>query len=230
MFDWFISDTHFSHEKILQFEPDARPFVDIEAHDEFMIQAWNRRVKPDDTILHLGDVCFKPATRLEPVMSRLNGKKVLLLGNHDTTPSEEYLKYFDKLLSVYEDKKQGVIFSHYPLHPSQLEYRYKINVHGHSHSKVLDDKRYVNISCEHTTLAPIHVDDLYKIIQDRKGIVPTTGLKRSDLCTPYLEPDPRYGTKVWCVDESLYPESRGYLQHRFETEKEAIDFIEGTPE
>ena len=86
-------------------------------------------------------------------------------GNHDTANIHTYLKYFTKVYSVLESKGEGILLSHYPVHPSQLEYRYKHNVHGHMHSAVIPDKRYLNISCEHTNLAPISHDEVIQAIQ-----------------------------------------------------------------
>ena len=162
---FYISDTHFGHEKIIKFESEKRPFNTIEEHDEHLIAMWNHRVGKRDVVYHLGDVAFKPSTTMDRVMPRLNGIKKLILGNHDTANINLYLKYFTKLYSAYEDKDNGILYSHYPVHPSQLEYRYKINVHGHMHSAVIDDSRYINICCEHTGLAPISREQLFERIK-----------------------------------------------------------------
>jgi calcineurin-like phosphoesterase family protein len=168
MAKWFISDTHFAHQNILKFEAEMRPFKDIDEHDEYLIKMWNALVKETDTIIHLGDVCFKPATKLMEIMPQLNGKKILIRGNHDTLNAKAYLTHFEDVLSVLEDKKNGIIYSHYPLHPSQLEFRYKYNVHGHCHSHTIDDPRYINICVEHTGLAPVHHDYILDQIKHRK--------------------------------------------------------------
>ena len=157
----FISDTHFSHQNVLKFSANERPFNTIEEHDAELITRWNSRVGINDKIIHLGDVCFKPATRLDPIMSQLNGIKHLLLGNHDTAPMENYLKWFDKVGVIYQDRRAGILYSHYPVHPSQLEHRYKYNVHGHCHQHVIkDDPRYLNICVEHTGLYPITREEI----------------------------------------------------------------------
>lgn len=50
---------------------------------------------------------------------------------------------------------------------------------------------------------------------------PNSEARKADLSTPYME------DRQWCVDEQLYPESRGYTQHKFGTRAEAESFIEG---
>lgn len=157
---FFISDTHFGHDKILDFEAKARPFDGIAEHDEALIENWNSVVGKRDVVTHLGDVAFKPAATLHRVMPRLNGIKKLVLGNHDTSALENYTQYFTKVYSSYVIKDLGMIFTHIPVHPSQLEQRFKYNVHGHLHSNIISDPRYLNISCEHVGLTPISLDEI----------------------------------------------------------------------
>ena len=47
---WFTSDTHFNHENILKF--CNRPFKDITEHDQKLIENWNSKISPDDTVFH----------------------------------------------------------------------------------------------------------------------------------------------------------------------------------
>lgn len=63
---FFISDTHFSHARILEFESDdGRPvrsgFSSVEEMDEAMIERWNSVVGPKDKVYHLGDVAIRVA-------------------------------------------------------------------------------------------------------------------------------------------------------------------------
>lgn len=158
---FLISDTHFSHANILTFlNPDGtrlRPFNSVEEMDELMIENWNKVVKPQDKVYHLGDVCFKFA-HLQATMPRLNGTKVLIKGNHDELKPSQYLQYF-KDIRAYSilDK---FILSHIPIHRESLS-RWKANIHGHLHQNVvkcidgLPDKRYINVSVEQINFTPI---------------------------------------------------------------------------
>ena len=88
-------------------------------------------------------------------IERLNGKKILIAGNHDTLNARGLLEYFS-------DVKGSIalgefILTHIPVHPSQLEYRWKANIHGHLHSNRVQrtsyswqshDPRYYNVSME----------------------------------------------------------------------------------
>ena len=48
-----------------------------------MIYNWNSVVSKDDTIYHLGDVGLGNDEQIKNIIDRLNGNKILILGNHD---------------------------------------------------------------------------------------------------------------------------------------------------
>lgn len=152
---FLIGDTHFCHAKIIQFEHSARPFSTIDEHDEAMIDRWNSAVKPKDTVWHLGDVLIGKAGFA--YLSRLNGIKRLVLGNHDHHAIGLYAEHFRTIAGAAE--LRGCVLTHIPVHPSQFT-RYRANIHGHLHSKKLSDPRYFCVSAEHNNLTPIALDEV----------------------------------------------------------------------
>ena len=166
------ADHHFWHKKILEFEGINRPFKTIEEHNEALIDNHNSVVNPRDTFWCLGDFCFSEKG-LE-IAGRLNGIKKLILGNHDTLATHKYLKYFNKVYGAVKFK--GYILTHIPVHESQ-KYRYKGNIHGHLHSKVIlkrtkwdvlnyediIDPFYINVSLEQHNLAPVELETLIEL-------------------------------------------------------------------
>jgi calcineurin-like phosphoesterase family protein len=178
---WFTSDTHFGHKNILQFEPAARPFATLEEMHEQLIANWNARIKPCDIVYHLGDFCFGKHNLA--IAAKLNGKKRLVMGNHDTYVSASYLEYFEKLYGVVHWER--CILSHMPVHPNQLGSRWMLNVHGHLHSKVVmsnqliapdkeypmnwcmkPDPNYFNVAVEQNALFPFHRDEIMVRIKE----------------------------------------------------------------
>lgn len=160
--NWFISDTHFGHQNIITFQgtdgKPIRPFASVEEMDERMVQNWNSVVRPHDRVYHMGDVVMN--RRCLPILSRLNGKKVLIKGNHDIFPLKDYLPYFDDIRAYKIMPAHGLIVSHIPVHTDQLEGRWKINAHGHLHQRVLPDNRYQNVCVEQTDYFPITLEQL----------------------------------------------------------------------
>ena len=70
---FFTSDTHFGHKNLLKIGK-GRPFDTIEEHDEALIENWNKVVKPNDLVYHLGDVAMATdANRLREIFKRLKG-------------------------------------------------------------------------------------------------------------------------------------------------------------
>lgn len=78
---FFTSDTHFGHARIL--ELSNRPFDSIEHMNDEIVKRWNEVVKPEDMVYHLGDVALGPIHDSLANVKRLNGRKILVLGNHD---------------------------------------------------------------------------------------------------------------------------------------------------
>lgn len=187
---WLISDTHFGHEKTCTvFKRNdgspLRPFANADEMNEYMIKAWNDRVRPNDKIYCLGDVVIN--RRYLSVLDRLNGDKVLIKGNHDIFKLEDYAKYFRDIRSYHVIR--GMILCHVPVHPNQLE-RFGVNVHGHLHynrvmkpigfdvvkntikySSTEIDSRYFNVSVECIDFAPILLDEVIQKIKDQGGTV-----------------------------------------------------------
>lgn len=169
---FYTSDQHFGHKNFLNFLDEEgrqiRPFSSVEEMDEFMIENWNSAVQPEDTIVCLGDIAIKRKSL--QILERLNGRKILIRGNHDIFHTSDYLKYFEEIRAVEVKPGAQLIFSHYPIHPDSLKKGW-INVHGHIHQRVvkvedgIPDPRYFNISVECTEYTPIEWNDLYNHLQ-----------------------------------------------------------------
>lgn len=184
---WLVSDTHFGHSGVCRFTrkdgvTKLRPFEDPDEMDEFMIDAWNKKVKPNDKIYHLGDVVIN--RRCLSTLARLNGDKVLIRGNHDIFRDDEYRQYFRELRAYHV--MNGMILSHIPLHEASMG-RFGTNIHGHLHdnrvmkARGVNDKtgevlysdevdvRYHCVCVEQTDYAPILFEEVIKRIETEGG-------------------------------------------------------------
>ena len=144
---FFISDTHFGHENMLHFTNYSgermRPFDSIEELDELMIQNWNNMVKPSDKIYHLGDVVYHCGNR-DQIMSRLNGDKVLIKGNHDRDQLGWYMKYFRDIRGTCHIDG-NYLLSHFPIH-SDSKGRFVRGLHGHIHAQTVMKPKYIHVN------------------------------------------------------------------------------------
>lgn len=78
---FFTSDTHWGHSNIIKF--CNRPYESVEEMNEKLIENWNSVVPEDGIVFHLGDFAFGGYPLWKSVCERLNGKKHLIVGNHD---------------------------------------------------------------------------------------------------------------------------------------------------
>ena len=178
---FLVSDTHFGHTGVCRFVRNdgvtkLRPWDTAEEMDEFMVRAWNERVRPTDKVYHLGDVVIN--RKALGIMRRLNGDKVLIRGNHDIFKDEDYREHFRELRAYHV--MNGMILSHIPIHSESLG-RFGVNIHGHLHAnrvmlpgfngKVTDivDVRYHCVCVEQTDFAPILFEDVVKKIEAEGG-------------------------------------------------------------
>lgn len=152
-----IADTHFGHNNIAKYSP-CRGANNCEHHTEILIDNWNSVVGVKDKVICLGDFAF--GAKNISIADKLNGRKILIMGNHDHYQSREYLKYFEKLLGSLE--YEGGILTHIPIHESELA-RYGFNIHGHLHGNKLLDTRYINVSCEQINSTPIDIKLITRI-------------------------------------------------------------------
>lgn len=185
---WVVSDTHFGHESVCtKFKnPDGSPLRDFASAaemDEVMVERWNALVQPNDVVIHLGDVVINK--KKLPILDRLNGIKKLVLGNHDIHHLSALAPYFESMTSMRTEGKD-ILMTHVPVHEQCIE-RFGCNVHGHLHEKRITweverewfdmgsdteiDPRYLNVSCEHTNLAPITIDEVRKRIKEQQEAV-----------------------------------------------------------
>lgn len=162
-----------------------RPWDNAEEMDEHLVKVYNERVKPNDKVYFLGDVVIN--RKALSTLSRLNGDKVLIRGNHDIFRDDEYRVYFRELRAYHV--MNGLILSHIPVHEASLA-RFGANIHGHLHANRVTkatgvdantgniiygneiDPRYHCVCVEQLPdFAPILFEEVLKRIKEEGGTV-----------------------------------------------------------
>lgn len=175
---YFISDLHFGHQGTLRFE--RTQFKNVEEHDAFIIESINSVVDHGDELYILGDVGWGKHFRK---VKELNGRKTLILGNHDGGSRSQYLELFADIYAtpIYLNKK--ILLSHVPVPVPKGVF----NVHGHLHGAYLDLPTHLNVSCHMIDYKPISEKQLTIMTQDFKGIEVEPFLKewyaKNTICT-----------------------------------------------
>jgi calcineurin-like phosphoesterase family protein len=191
---FFTSDTHFGHANIIRF--CGRPFKDTDHMDEQIIERWNSVVGPDDTVFHLGDVALGQIAVSLPKVGRLNGEKILIVGNHERIFSDnsekhrarfypEYEKVFDTIVGEqgmnYDLGSDNVYLSHFPYEGDHTETERHSDkraadlgqplIHGHTHeNKVITYSRLgslqIHVGQDAWDYTPVSEDQIIELIKE----------------------------------------------------------------
>lgn len=163
---FWISDTHFGHANIISH--CNRPFADVNEMDAAMISNWNRVVGKDDDVIHLGDFCldYKLAKQY---LSQLNGRVILVLGNHDGSLQQMtesgFFKVYQDFMFVLSGRKCFAMHRPKPLTGYNTG---KWIVHGHVHDKapkVDKSNKMINLSVEQWGYTPVAEAELVKLMR-----------------------------------------------------------------
>lgn len=156
-----ISDLHFNHLNIIKY--CNRPFETVEEMNEHMIKKWNETVKNKDIVYFLGDFCMGGIEEIKFFASQLNGRKRIILGNHDRSPKNYFDAGFEDVYRYPIIIDNFYILSHSTMYLNEtMPY---VNIHGHLHNtdEVLmsDEKNmYYNVCVEKLDYTPLNFDKI----------------------------------------------------------------------
>lgn len=162
---FIISDLHFFHTNIIKY--CDRPFKDIEEMNKVLIDNWNSIVEKDDLIVVVGDFVFGSTDNLEYITNSLNGRILLVRGNHDRHSVTKYARFGIEVRNnvLFGHKGVRYLIKHRPVH-NHDSFDYEILVHGHTHSIHKYSDVGINTSVEALDYKPILFSELvenYKI-------------------------------------------------------------------
>lgn len=153
---YFTSDTHYNHKNICRFS--NRPFKSVQEMNEALIQNWNSVVKPEDTTYIIGDFNFGDAGESKRILSRLNGSKNLIKGNHDRIQYSSdsgfgFIKDYYELTHEFSDGfKQKLVLCHYAMRVWNKSHYGSWNLYGHSHGSLEPVGKQIDVGVDATLL------------------------------------------------------------------------------
>lgn len=158
--NWFTSDLHLNHDNIRGY--CNRPFESVEEMNEALITRWNDRVSEGDTVYVVGDMFLGRPEDAAPLVKRLKGHKVLILGNHDrsrrTMLECGFHETWQRKNVQLQDGRRALL-AHKPL-PAAVIDMYDLQVHGHRHSGPIVSGRKVNACVDLWEFRPFSEDEL----------------------------------------------------------------------
>lgn len=175
---YYIADTHFHDERVMRMA--RRPFESVDEHDKALIERWNKKVKTDDTVYLLGDVSENNYPGILDILKSLNGKKHLIVGNHDLEMLDSFKEsgVFESIedIKFIKDNGRDVILIHYPLMDWRTIIKNSYLVYGHIHNKTEEQgseygeilryykgKPAYNAGVDVNNFEPVSLDELIRI-------------------------------------------------------------------
>ena len=186
---WFCSDLHLGHSNMYKFTnydgTKCRPWDNYEEAEEYMLQEFNKVLKPQDTLYCLGDVANRTDRASYFFNSLVPCRRILLMGNHDNKIGFKFLsKYFNEIRGAYN--LENYIMTHIPV-SSGSKGRFKRNLHGHTHNNIITmdnngkipDPWYRNVCVERTGFKLINFSEIKteteKLIEKGIIVIPKKG-------------------------------------------------------
>lgn len=181
MTTFYTSDWHFGHVSIMEYCPQRYEYLGLNEDattadmDEALVELWNGQVSDDDVVFVLGDICMGKMTETLKIIERLNGRIILVPGNHDRMHpcrntaardaewTEAYTEAGLTVLGIgphyWTIDGVDVVVSHFPAGthdhseegPRYMEYRPVTNgpvVHGHVHDMFQTDGMNFNVGID----------------------------------------------------------------------------------
>ena len=161
---FFIADTHFGDEKIIKYE--NRPFGNAREMDEELIKRWNAVVSREDEVYVLGD--FGADGYEGEVLAKLQGRKYLVKGNHDTKSNAEYRRWgFDEVYDHPVIIENFWILSHDALYVNTNMPYANLFGHVHNHPMIKDySSQHYCVSVERLNYTPLDFEVIKEKIRE----------------------------------------------------------------
>lgn len=170
---FFTADTHFNHRNIVSYTD--RPFESVEEMDEVIISNWNAVVKKDDIVYHLGDFCFARRDQdffkvYHSYRERLNGKILLIIGNHDKkigAPFPHNLEGKTLLYNLNVNNKQTIVLCHYAMRVWHKSHFDSWHLFGHTHNTIRGEGKSLDVGVDGHDFYPWHFDEIEEYMSNR---------------------------------------------------------------
>ena len=114
---------------------DNRPFTSVEEMDSELIRRWNSKVGAKDVVYILGDISWYNDEKTTEIMNQLNGRKILIKGNHDRVHGQ-VRHCFEEITDYKEIKLDGnhIVLCHYPIVFFNRHHYGSYMFYGHVHN------------------------------------------------------------------------------------------------
>jgi calcineurin-like phosphoesterase family protein len=169
---WITGDPHFGHDKnkkglggIIHHAKRTNPitfkeFENIEAHDSFILDQFNKTCSPKDTLIIAGDFAWKNHNHY---IGGIRCKKILIRGSHDKM-NQDCLKNFTAVhegMWITTIHNVQFVITHCAMLVWEASHYGSINCYAHSHQRLeeRDDVKRMDVGVDGSpNYAPWNID------------------------------------------------------------------------
>jgi calcineurin-like phosphoesterase family protein len=166
---FFTSDTHFDDEYAMQYF--NRPFQSMDEMNAVMVERWNKVVREEDLVYHLGDFTLKNLSHFTKWAHQLNGQIKILPGSHDQPWLEDFIpsekiQVLAPLISVefpelsISGRPQVIVLCHYSMQVWYQSNQGSWHLFGHSHGKLRGIGLSFDVGVDCTDFAPLALEQV----------------------------------------------------------------------
>lgn len=156
---WFTSDIHWGHSAIVGF--CKRPYRDVEEMNEALVRNFNSVVAPGDRVFFLGDIAFVDPI---PWVTRLNGERFLIAGNHDESRMGQLKKCkFGWIKDTYMLETgvcPAIWLAHYPHRAWPGSYHGTWHLFGHTHGFLPGTETSLDVGVDSWSYYPVPLETI----------------------------------------------------------------------
>ena len=142
---------------------DARGEPDVKLMDEALEANWNAVVRPGtvDTVIHLGDFAHRAAAdRLPKLFSRLHGRKILIIGNHDGKETRA-LPWAEQHEILHTSlNSTAVTLCHWAMRTWPRQRKGALMLFGHSHGRLPGNQQSMDIGVDVMGWSPVRLNQI----------------------------------------------------------------------
>jgi calcineurin-like phosphoesterase family protein len=129
--------------------------------DAALIANWNAVVGRTDDVWHLGDFAYsKDATYIAGVFAHLNGRKNIVLGNHDHRHTQELpWASVQRLVGIKVDKRL-VVLCHFAMRVWPSSHYGSLHLYGHSHGNLPGTRQSCDVGVDCWDYRPVSLNEI----------------------------------------------------------------------
>lgn len=178
MVNHFYSDPHFGHYNIIDYA--LRPYRTSDEMDDALVANYNAVVDPNDVVCWLGDCALGSVEKAKATMGRLNGRRILVLGNHDRTAGVMAGLGFELVMreAVIRISGRTCRLHHYPYAPPRNNSREKrqqhrhpvrrkgeVLIHGHTHTNDKAHDGMIHVGVDAWDYRPVPYEAVAELVR-----------------------------------------------------------------